>query len=142
MRTYSPRASDIDHHWYVTDAEGVVLGRLASRVAYVLRGKHKPTFAPHVDVGDYVIVINAAKVRVTGSKEEQELIHRHSGYPGGLKSIPFAWLLQDDPVRLVEHAIKGMLPSNQVGQAQERKLKVYAGTQHRHAAQQPEPLTL
>lgn len=142
MRTYSPRPTDIEHRWHVVDADGVVLGRLASRVAHVLRGKHKPTFAPHVDVGDYVIIVNAGKVRLTGSKGEQELLHRHSGYPGGLKSVPFAWLLEEDPTQLVEHAVTGMLPSNRVGRAQERKLKVYAGSHHPHTAQQPEPLTL
>lgn len=142
MRTYSPRPTDIEHRWYVTDADGMVLGRLASRVAHVLRGKHKPTFAPHVDVGDYVVIVNAEKVRLTGSKGEQELLHRHSGYPGGLKSVPFAWLLEEDPVRLVEHAVTGMLPSNRVGRAQERKLKVYAGPHHPHTAQHPEPLSL
>ncbi|HVL98817.1 MAG TPA: 50S ribosomal protein L13 [Egibacteraceae bacterium] len=142
MRTFSPRPSDIEHRWYVVDAADMVLGRLATRVATVLRGKHKPTFAPHVDVGDFVIVVNAADVRLTGNKGEQRLAHRHSGYPGSLKSVPFARLLAERPERLVERAVKGMLPRNSVGRAQIRKLKVYAGPDHPHAAQKPQPLPL
>lgn len=140
MRTYSPRPADIEHKWYVVDAQDLVLGRLATRVAHVLRGKHKPTFAPHMDVGDYVIVVNAGGVRLTGSKGEQSFAHRHSRYPGSLKSIPFARLLAERPDQLVERAVKGMLPHNTVGRAQLRKLKVYAGPDHPHAAQQPVPL--
>lgn len=142
MRTFSPRPVDIDHRWYVVDAQDMILGRLASRVAHILRGKHKPTFAPHVDVGDFVIVVNAAGVRLTGKKGEQSLAHRHSGYPGSLKSVPFARLLEERPEQLVERAVKGMLPRNTVGRAQIRKLKVYAGPEHPHAAQAPEPLSL
>ncbi|HWB73109.1 MAG TPA: 50S ribosomal protein L13 [Egibacteraceae bacterium] len=142
MRTFSPRPGDIDRRWYVVDAQDAVLGRLATRVAHVLRGKHKPIFAPHVDTGDYVIVVNAAKVRLTGAKGEQRLAYRHSGYPGGLKSIPFARLLDERPERLVERAVRGMLPKNSVGRAQLRKLKVYAGAEHPHTAQRPEPLAL
>lgn len=142
MRTFSPRPADIDHRWYVVDAQDLILGRLASRVAHILRGKHKPTFAPHMDVGDFVIVVNAAGVRLTGHKGEQSLAHRHSGYPGSLKSVPFARLLEERPEQLVERAVKGMLPRNTVGRAQIRKLKVYAGPEHPHAAQMPEPLTL
>ena len=141
MRTFSPRPADIEHRWYVVDAQDMILGRLATRVAHVLRGKHKPTFAPHVDVGDFVIVVNAGGVRLTGSKGEQSLAHRHSGYPGSLKSVPFARLLAERPEQLVERAVKGMLPRNTVGRAQLRKLKVYAGPEHPHGAQQPAPLT-
>lgn len=140
MRTFSPRPSDIEHRWHVVDAQDLILGRLATRVAHVLRGKHKPTFAPHVDVGDYVIVVNAGGVKLTGNKGTQSLAHRHSGYPGSLKSVPFARLLAERPEQLVERAVKGMLPHNSVGRAQLRKLKVYAGPDHPHEAQQPTPL--
>ncbi|MGH8885587.1 MAG: 50S ribosomal protein L13 [Egibacteraceae bacterium] len=142
MRTYSPRPKDADPTWYVVDAKDVVLGRLASQVAHVLRGKHKPVFAPHIDMGDHVIVLNAASVRLTGRKAEQKLAYRHSGYPGGLKAVPWARLLAERPERLVERAVKGMLPKNTIGRAQLRKLKVYAGSSHPHAAQQPKPLDL
>ena len=137
MRTFSPRPSDIDAAWYVVDAQDLVLGRLATRVAHVLRGKHKPIFAPHVDVGDHVIVVNAAGIRLTGAKGDQKLAHRHSGFPGGLKSVPFARMLAETPEKLVERAVRGMLPKNTIGRAQLRKLKVYAGPEHPHAAQQP-----
>lgn len=140
MRTYSPRPADIERAWYVIDATGMRLGRLATRVAHVLRGKHKPTFAPHTDVGDFVIVINAAEVELTGNKGEQKLARRHSGYPGGLTAVPFARLLAERPERLVERAVKGMLPRNTVGREALRKLKVYAGPDHPHTAQQPVPL--
>jgi large subunit ribosomal protein L13 len=142
MRTYSPRPQDIEHRWYVVDADGMVLGRLATRIAHVLRGKHKPIFAPHMDVGDHVIVLNAAKVKITGAKGEQRLAQRHSGYPGGLKSVPFARLLAERPEEAVERAVRRMLPRNSVGRAQMRKLKVYAGPDHPHEAQRPEPLPL
>ncbi len=142
MRTYSPRPADIDRRWFVVDATDVVLGRLATRVAHVLRGKHKPTFAPHMDMGDHVIVVNAAKVRLTGAKAVQSLSHRHSGYPGGLRSISFGRLLETRPERLVEQAVRGMLPKNTIGRSQLRKLKVYAGGEHPHAAQQPTTLEL
>lgn len=140
MRTFSPRPSDVDRRWYLVDAQDVVLGRLATQVAHVLRGKHKPTFAPHMDMGDFVIVVNAAGVKLTGSKETTQLSYRHSGYPGGLKSISFGRLLEERPERLVEQAVRGMLPKNTIGRAQLRKLKVYAGPDHPHAAQQPQPL--
>ena len=140
MRTFSPRPSDIDRTWYVVDATDMVLGRLATRVAHVLRGKHKPTFAPHMDMGDHVIVINASKVRLTGAKGQQSMSHRHSGYPGGLKSISFGQLLDERPERLVEQAVRGMLPKNTIGRAQIKKLKIYAGADHPHAAQQPQNL--
>jgi large subunit ribosomal protein L13 len=142
MRTYSPRPADITPTWHVVDAQDVVLGRLATRVAHVLRGKHKPTFAPHMDMGDFVIVVNADKVRLTGAKAEQKLSFRHSGYPGGLKSVPFAKLLADRPEKLVEDAVRGMLPKNTIGRAQIRKLKVYAGPEHPHTAQNPAALTV
>ena len=142
MRTYSPRPADIERAWFVIDATDLVLGRLATRVASVLRGKHKPMFAPHMDTGDHVIVINASKVRLTGAKGEQSMSYRHSGYPGGLKSISFGKLLESKPERLVENAIRGMLPKNTIGRQSLRKLKVYAGADHPHAAQQPQELTL
>lgn len=140
MRTYSPSARELEHDWYVVDADGEVLGRLATRVAHVLRGKHKPTFTPHLDCGDHVIVVNAAKVRLTGNKAEQKFWHRHSGYPGGLKSVPFARLLAETPEQAVEKAIKGMLPKNRLGRQVGRKLRVYSGPEHPHEAQQPKPL--
>jgi large subunit ribosomal protein L13 len=142
MRTYSPRPMDIERAWYVVDAQDEVLGRLATRIAHVLRGKHKPQFAPHVDTGDFVVVVNAAGVRLTGNKGAQKLAHRHSGYPGSLKSIPFARILDERPERLIEQAVKGMLPKNSVGRAQLRKLKVYAGPDHPHGSQKPQPFPL
>ena len=140
MRTYSPKASELTHEWFVVDAEDQVLGRLATRVAHVLRGKHKPTFAPHMDGGDFVVIVNAEKIRLTGNKAEQKLWHRHSGYPGGLTSVPFARLLVERPEKVVEKAIVGMLPKNRLGRHMARKLKVYAGPEHPHEAQQPRPL--
>ncbi|HSJ47003.1 MAG TPA: 50S ribosomal protein L13 [Euzebyales bacterium] len=140
MRTYSPRPSDIDRAWYVVDAQDEILGRLATRIAHVLRGKHKPTYAPHMDMGDHVIVINAGGVQLTGSKGTQSLAYRHSGFPGGLKSVPFARLLAESPERLVERAVRGMLPKNSLGRAMMSKLKVYPGAEHPHAAQRPQPL--
>ena len=140
MPTYSPRPTDIDRTWYVVDAEGEVLGRLASRIAHVLRGKHKPTYAPHMDMGDYVVVVNAGGVRLTGSKGTQALAYRHSGFPGSLKSVPFARLLAETPERLVERAVRGMLPKNSLGRQMMNKLKVYRGPQHPHEAQRPVPL--
>ena len=140
MRTYSPRPSDIDRAWYVVDARGEILGRLSSRIAHVLRGKHKPTYAPHMDMGDHVIVINAAEVQLTGSKGTQSLAYRHSGFPGGLKSVPFARLLAEQPERLIERSVRGMLPKNSLGRQMAGKLKVYAGSEHPHAAQNPQPL--
>jgi len=140
MRTYTPSAKDITRRWYVVDAEGQTLGRLATRVATVLRGKHKPTYTPNLDCGDHVIVVNADKVVVTGAKGEQKLYHSHSGYPGGLRSVPFATMLEKQPTRAVERAVRGMLPENSLGRTMARKLKVYAGPDHPHAAQRPEPL--
>jgi len=135
MKTYSPRAKDIEREWHVVDATGKTLGRLASHVANLLMGKHKPIYAPHLDVGDYVVVVNAAKVRVTGRKAEQKIYYRHSGYPGGLKSPTFKEVFNSYPTRVVEHAVKGMLPHNQLGRAMFKKLKVYPGSDHPHQAQ-------
>jgi large subunit ribosomal protein L13 len=140
MRTYSPSATEIERAWYVADAEGEILGRLASRVAHILRGKHKPIFTPHLDCGDYVIIVNAARIELSGNKAEQKIWHRHSGFPGGLKSVPFLRLLEDDPAKAVERAVRGMLPKNKLGREMARKLRVYAGPEHPHEAQQPKPL--
>ena len=142
MRTYSPKPGDVTHEWHVIDATDVVLGRLASHSAALLRGKHKAIFANHVDTGDFVIIVNADKVALTGQKLEQKKAYRHSGYPGGLKAVSYAELLEKNPVRAVEKAIRGMLPKNSLGRAQLKKLKVYAGPEHPHAAQQPKPYTL
>ena len=137
MRTYSPKASELTHNWFVIDATDVVLGRLAAQAAALLRGKHKPTFAAHMDNGDFVVIINADKVALTGSKLTKKMAYRHSGYPGGLTATSYAELLDKNPVRAVEKAIRGMLPKNSLGDAQLRKLKVYAGSEHPHEAQQP-----
>lgn len=142
MRTYTPKGGDITHDWVVIDATDVVLGRLATHAAALLRGKHKATFAQHVDMGDFVIVINAEKVALTGSKLQKKLAYRHSGYPGGLTAVTYSELLEKNPERAVEKAIRGMLPKNSIGRAQLKKLKVYAGSEHPHAAQQPVPYTL
>ncbi len=142
QRTFSPKAGDTVRSWYVVDAEDVPLGRLASEVGQILRGKHKPTYAPHVDGGDYVIVVNAAKVHVSGGKEIEKIYYRHSGYPGGLRAETFAQVRKDHPERLVEAAIRGMLPHNRLGRQMFRKLKVYAQSDHPHDAQMPQPLTL
>jgi large subunit ribosomal protein L13 len=142
MRTYSPKPADIERVWYVVDAQDMVLGRLATQVATVLRGKHKPTFAPHVDTGDFVIVVNAGKVVLTGNKRDQKFAYRHSGYPGGLRKRSFGELLDSRPDRLLEKVVKGMLPKNKLGRAQGKKLKVYAGPDHPHAAQQPKPFEI
>ncbi|OZM74917.1 50S ribosomal protein L13 [Amycolatopsis antarctica] len=137
MPTYSPKPGDVTRAWHVIDAEDVVLGRLATEVATLLRGKHKPTFAPHVDTGDFVIIVNAEKVALTGNKREQKFAYRHSGYPGGLRKRSFGELLDTKPERLLEKVVKGMLPKNKLGRAQGKKLKVYAGPEHPHSAQQP-----
>jgi large subunit ribosomal protein L13 len=140
MRTFSPSGVDIPREWYVVDADGMTLGRLATRVASVLRGKHKPTFAPHLDMGDFVVVTNASRILLTGAKADQKVYHSHSGYPGGLRSVPFARMLQRSPEQVIEAAVRGMLPKNSLGRAMLRKLKVYPGPEHPHAAQQPKPL--
>ena len=142
MRTFTPKPGDIDRRWLVIDAEDVVLGRLASQTAILLRGKHKPTYAPHVDGGDHVIIINAAKVALTGSKRDQKLAYRHSGYPGGLRATTYTELLEKNPEKAVEKAIRGMIPKNSLGRQVLSKLKVYAGPEHPHSAQQPVPYEL
>jgi large subunit ribosomal protein L13 len=142
VRTYSPKPGDVEPKWYIIDATDVVLGRLAAQAATLLRGKHKPTFAPNADGGDYVIVINADKVALTGSKREQKMAYHHSGYPGGLKATSYTELLATHPERAVEKAVAGMLPKNSLGRKQLGKLKVYAGAEHPHASQKPEPYSL
>ncbi|MGP8000275.1 MAG: 50S ribosomal protein L13 [Streptosporangiaceae bacterium] len=139
MRTFSPKAGDIQHQWHVIDASDVVLGRLASHAAILLRGKHKPIFAPHMDTGDFVIVVNAEKVALSGRKLEQKRAYRHSGYPGGLRAVAYGDLLDKHPERVIEKAVRGMLPKNSLGRSMLRKLKVYAGPDHPHQAQQPVP---
>ncbi len=142
MRTYTPKPGDVQRDWYVVDATDVVLGRLASQVATLLRGKHKPTFAPHVDGGDFVVVINADKVALSGDKRNSKMAYRHSGYPGGLRSVAYGELLEKNPERAVEKAVRGMLPKNSLGRQQLSKLKVYRGSEHPHAAQQPKPFEI
>jgi large subunit ribosomal protein L13 len=142
MKTYSPKASELQHNWYVVDATDKILGRLATEVAVFLRGKHKPEFAPHMDNGDFVIVVNADKIKVTGNKLTQKKYYRHSGYPGGLKETNLNTLLGTKPERVIEHAVKGMLPKNALGRAIFKKLKVYAGPDHPHAAQNPASLDI
>ena len=142
MRTFTPKPGDITRTWHVIDATDLVLGRLASQIATLLRGKHKPIYAPHVDTGDFVIVINAGKVAMTGNKREQSMYHRHSGYPGGLTSVSYDRLLSTRPAFVIERAVKGMLPKNTLGRQMGSKLKVYAGPDHPHAAQQPTPYVI
>jgi large subunit ribosomal protein L13 len=142
MKTYSPRPRDVERRWYVVDAQGVVLGRLASEVAKILRGKHKPIFAPHMDTGDHVIVVNARGIRLTGGKDQSKVYWRHSGYPGGIRGQSYATLLTERPALAVERAVKGMLPKNRLGRAMVRKLNVYEGPEHPHEAQQPVSLNL
>jgi large subunit ribosomal protein L13 len=142
MRTYSPKASDVQRAWVVIDAEDLVLGRLCTEAARILRGKHKPTFAPHMDMGDHVIIVNAAKVRLTSGKAEQKEVVRYSGYPGGLKRESYAQLLARKPADAVRRSVRGMLPKGPLGRQQLKKLKVYAGPEHPHAAQQPKLLEL
>lgn len=142
MRTYSPKAHELSNEWLIIDATDVVLGRLATHAAALLRGKHKPTFAPHMDNGDFVIIINADKVALTGSKLAQKKAYRHSGYPGGMTATTYAELLEKTPEKAVEKAIRGMIPKNSLGRDQLAKLKVYAGPSHPHAAQQPKPFII
>ncbi len=142
MKTYVPKPEDIDRKWYVVDAKDKVLGRVASQVATILRGKHKPIYAPHMDVGDHVIIINADKIRVTGKKSQTKRYFRHSGYPGGVRFDTFAELIQKHPERILEKAVWGMLPHNKLGRKMFKKLKVYAGENHPHQAQKPEKLEL
>ena len=142
MKTYSAKAEDVSRDWYVVDASDKTLGRLASEIAHRLRGKHKPEYTPHVDTGDYIVVVNAEKVRVTGNKATDKMYHHHTGYPGGLKSMSFEKLIDKAPERVIQGAVKGMLPRNPLGRAMFKKLKVYAGAEHPHAAQQPQELNI
>ncbi|MDQ3618959.1 MAG: 50S ribosomal protein L13 [Actinomycetota bacterium] len=142
MKTHSTKPSDVTRDWWIVDADGVVLGRLASEVAKILRGKHKPVFAPHVDVGDHVVIVNASKVVLTGNKLIAKQYIRHSGYPGGLRSVPYSKLMATRPELAIEKAVKGMLPANRLGRSMIKKLKVYAGSQHPHSAQDPKLMDL
>ncbi len=142
MKTHVVKPSEIDRQWYVVDAAGKNLGRLASRIATILRGKHKPNYTPHLDVGDFVIVVNAEKVAVTGRKLRRKMYYRHSLYPGGLKQVSLEQMLQKHPTRVIEHAVRGMLPKNRLGRRMIKKLKIYAGDSHPHQAQKPKPLDL
>ncbi|MFD2026517.1 50S ribosomal protein L13 [Promicromonospora aerolata] len=142
MRTYTPKPGDVQRDWYVVDATDVVLGRLASQVATLLRGKHKPTFAPHVDGGDFVIIINADKVALSGNKRETKMAYRHSGYPGGLTATPYGEFLDTKPERAIEKAVRGMIPKTSLGREQMTHLKVYAGSEHPHTAQQAKPFEI
>ena len=142
MKTVSTRREDAQHDWYVVDAEGKTLGRFASEIARRLRGKHKAEYTPHVDTGDYIVVVNAEKVRVTGKKEQDKIYYRHSGYPGGIKAATLGKVRAEHPERILAAAVRGMMPRNSLGRAMLRKLKVYAGPSHPHAAQQPQALEL
>jgi large subunit ribosomal protein L13 len=142
LRTYSPKANEIERAWHVVDADGLVLGRLATEVARLLRGKHRPFFAPHLDTGDHVVVVNAAKIVLTAGKAEDKFAYRHSGYPGGLHKESYAHLMERAPEEVVRRAVRGMIPKNTLGRQQLAKLKVYAGPDHPHAAQDPQPLDL
>ena len=142
MPTYSPKISEIERAWYVVDAEGMVLGRLATEVASILRGKRKPIFAPHLDTGDFVVVVNAAKIVMTAGKADKKIVYRHSGYPGGLREQRYSDLLATKPEEAIRRAVRGMLPKNTLGRAMLKKLKVYAGPEHPHEAQQPTALEL
>ena len=142
MKTFSAKPETVQRDWFVVDAENKTLGRLATEVARRLRGKHKPEFTPHVDTGDYIVVVNAEKIKVTGNKASDKMYYRHTEYPGGLKSASFDDMIERTPERVIELAVKGMLPRNPLGRAMYRKLKVYAGTEHPHGAQQPQPLEI
>jgi large subunit ribosomal protein L13 len=142
MRTFTPTPQDIDRAWFVVDAQDQILGRLATTIATRLRGKHKPEFAPHMDNGDFIVVVNAAKIRVTGNKLDQKNYNRHTGYMGGLKQAKLRTMLQTKPEHVLEHAVKGMLPKNRLGRALLKKLKVYSGADHPHAAQKPQILNV
>lgn len=142
MKTFSAKPAEVKRDWYIIDAEGKTLGRMATEIARRLRGKHKPEYTPHVDTGDYIIVINAEKVHVTGNKQQDKMYYHHTGYPGGIRSINFNKLIDHAPQRVIERAVKGMLPKNPLGRAMFRKLKIYAGPEHTHAAQQPKVLEI
>lgn len=142
MKTYHAKPGEVEREWLVVDASDIVLGRLASQVAQILKGKHKPQYTPHVDTGDFVIVVNASKIRLTGNKMADKMKYRHSGFPGGLKEVPIATMLEKRPERVIQLAVKGMLPKNTLGRAMLKKLKVYGGPDHPHEAQQPREITL
>ncbi len=142
MKTYSAKKETVERGWYLVDATGLTLGRMASEVAKRLRGKHKPEYTPHVDTGDYIIITNAANIKVTGNKMADKTYYRHSGYPGGLKTMSLEKMMEKDPARVIEIAVKGMLPKNSLGRDMFRKMKVYNGAEHHHEAQQPQPLAL
>ncbi len=142
MRTYTPKASEIQRDWHVVDADGLVLGRMCTEVARLLRGKHKPTFAPHLDTGDHVVIVNASKVVLTSEKADRERVYRHTGYPGGIRSETYGELLSRKPANAIRRTVKGMLPKGPLGRQMLTKLKVYAGPEHPHAAQSPAPLDL
>lgn len=142
MKTFSAKPAEVKKDWYVVDAAGKTLGRLATEIARRLRGKHKPEYTPHVDTGDYIVVVNADKVSVSGRKTTDKMYYRHTGFPGGIKSMSFEKMLQRSPERIIQIAVKGMLPKNPLGRAMFKKLKVYAGTEHNHAAQQPKTLEI
>ncbi len=142
MKTFSAKPAEVKRDWFVVDAEGKTLGRMAAEIAHRLRGKHKPEYTPHVDTGDYIVVVNAEKVTVTGNKAKAKLYHHYTGYVGGLKTTTFEKLVKEDPTRIIQTAVKGMLPKNPLGRAMFRKLKVYAGPEHQHTAQQPKPLDI
>ena len=142
MKTYSAKVGEVEHGWYVVDAQNKVLGRLASQIAMRLRGKHKAEYTPHVDTGDFVVVVNVSKLRVTGRKPERKIYYRHTGYPGGLRQTPLGKMQAARPERVLQKAVKGMLPKGPLGYAMIRKMKMYAGTEHPHAAQQPKPLQI
>ena len=142
MKTYMPKASEVNRRWYLVDAEGKILGRLATEIASILRGKNKPEYTPHMDMGDFVVVVNADKVVLTGKKEQQKLYRLHTGYPSGLREVPYERMMAKHPERVLEKAVRGMLPKNSLGRAMFRKLKVYAGPNHKHEAQKPEKIEL
>jgi large subunit ribosomal protein L13 len=142
MKTYSAKPAEVQRDWYVVDADGKTLGRLSTEIARRLRGKHKPEFTPHVDTGDYIVVINAEKVNVTGRKRSDKMYYRHTGHPGGIKSLNFEQMIERSPEKAIELAVKGMLPKTRLGRAMLKKLKVYAGGEHQHVAQQPQPLEI
>jgi len=142
MKTYSAKAKDVHHDWLVVDAEDKTLGRLATEIAHRLRGKHKPEYTPHMDMGDYVVVVNCEKIQVTGAKQTDKMYYHHTGFPGGIRSASFEQLISRAPERVIQRAVKGMMPRNPLGRAMLKKLKVYAGPTHPHSAQQPQPLTI
>ena len=142
MSTYSPKKSEIERNWHLVDADGLILGRMASEIAKLLRGKHKPTSSPHIDVGDHVVIINADKVVLSSGKAEKKILYRHSGFPGGIKSRSYADFLEQNPTDAVRQTIRGMLPKNRLGRQQLKKLQVYAGAEHPHSAQKPQPMDL